>query len=106
MIFLFVGSSGLTEDSYPRNLAIPQLLRSSAHAVVPTITASPTAVFPRRGLAPHQFTPMSGAHKAKAPARSRRFPAFVWRRCAGCASSSRRGARSNRKPTGADARCS
>jgi len=29
--------------------------------------AIPTAVFPHRGLAPHQFTPMSGAHKPAAP---------------------------------------
>jgi ornithine cyclodeaminase/alanine dehydrogenase-like protein (mu-crystallin family) len=38
------------------------LLLSSACAIVLTMTASPTAVFPHRGLAPHQFTPMSGAH--------------------------------------------
>lgn len=62
MIFLFVGSSGLTEASFPRDLAIPQLLLSSVCAIVLTMKASPTAVFPHRGLAPHQFTPMSGAH--------------------------------------------
>ena len=63
MVFLFVGSSALTEASFPRDLAIPQLLLSSACAIVLTMKASPTAVFPNRGLAPHQFTPMSGAHK-------------------------------------------
>ncbi len=63
MVFLFVGSSALTEASFPRDLAIPQLLLSSACAIVLTMKASPTAVFPHRGLAPHQFTPMSGAHK-------------------------------------------
>jgi hypothetical protein len=63
MIFLFVGSSGLTEASYPRNLAIPQLLLSSACAMLPTMKASGMAVFPHRGLAPRQLTPMSGAHK-------------------------------------------
>src|SRR5262245_16738591 len=62
MVFLFVGSSALTEASFPRDLAIPQLLLSSACAIVLTMKASPTAVFPHRGLAPHQFTPMSGAH--------------------------------------------
>jgi hypothetical protein len=66
MVFLFVGSSALTEASFPRDLAIPQLLLSSACAIVLTMKASPTAVFPHRGLAPHQFTPMSGAHKPDA----------------------------------------
>ena len=61
MVFLFVGSSALTEASFPRDLAIPQLLLSSACGIVLTMKASPTAVFPHRGLAPHQFTPMSGA---------------------------------------------
>jgi hypothetical protein len=63
MIFLFVGSSGLTEASYPRNLAIPQLLLSSACAKLLTMKASRLAVFLHRGLSPRQFTPMSGAHK-------------------------------------------
>src|SRR5262245_27750204 len=63
MVFLFVGSSALTEASFPRGLAIPQLLLSSACAIVLAMKASPRAVFPHRGLAPHQFTPMSGAHK-------------------------------------------
>src|SRR5262245_57482049 len=63
MIFLFVGSSGLTEASSPRDLAIPQLLLSSAWAIVPTMQANPMTVFPHRGLSPHQFTPMSGAHR-------------------------------------------
>ena len=63
MVFLFVGSSALTEASFPRDLAIPQLLLSSACAIVLTMKASPTAVFPHRGLAPHQFMPMSGAHR-------------------------------------------
>jgi len=63
--------TGLTAASFPRDLAIPQLLRSSASAILLTMTASRTAVFPHRGLpacrslgvggAPHQFTPMSGA---------------------------------------------
>jgi hypothetical protein len=66
MVFLFVGSSALTEASFPQDLAIPQLLLSSACAIVLTMTASPTAVFPHRGLAPLQFTPMSGAHHAAA----------------------------------------
>ena len=64
MVFLFVGSSALTEASFPRDLAIPQLLLSSACAIVLTMKASPTAVFPHRGLAPHQFTPMSGARES------------------------------------------
>ncbi len=63
MVFLFVGSSALTEASFPRDLAIPQLLLSSACAIVLTMKASATAVFPHRGLAPHQFAPMSGAHR-------------------------------------------
>src|SRR5437016_7932374 len=64
MVFLFVGSSALTEASFPRDLAIPQLLLSSACAIVLTMKASATAVFPHRGLAPHQFAPMSGAHQS------------------------------------------
>jgi hypothetical protein len=66
MVFLFVGSSALTEASFPRDLAIPQLLLSSACAIVLTMKVSPTAAFPHRGLAPLQFTPMSGAHHAGA----------------------------------------
>jgi len=63
------------------NFAIPQLLLSSACAIVLTMKASPTAVFPHRGLAPHQFTPMSGARKtlhptAARPARFRRHRKF------------------------------
>src|SRR5438094_941140 len=52
-----------------RFLAVPtpQLLLSSACAIVLTMKASPTAVFPHMGLAPHQFTPMSGAHKPDVP---------------------------------------
>ena len=64
MVFQFVGSSALTEASFPRDLAIPQLLLSSACAILPSVKDSATTVFPHRGLAPHQFTPMSGAHKA------------------------------------------
>ena len=71
MVFLFVGSSALTEASFPRDLAIPQLLLSSACAIVLTMKASPTAVFPHRGLAPHQFTPMSGAHRMQQTPRLR-----------------------------------
>jgi len=63
MIFLFVGSSALTEASFPRNLAIPQLLRSNVLAIVPLGMSGPTIAFTHRGLSPHQFTPMSGAHK-------------------------------------------
>src|SRR5947207_9254048 len=73
MVFLFVGSSALTEASFPRDLAIPQLLLSSACAIVLTMKASPTAMFPHRGLAPHQFTPMSGAHQADRAVRDGRF---------------------------------
>jgi len=55
--------TGLTAASFPRDLATPQLLLSSASAILPTMTVGRTAVFPHRGLAPHQFTPMSGAHQ-------------------------------------------
>src|SRR6266566_6088969 len=81
MVFLFVGSSALTEASFPRDLAIPQLLLSSACAIVLTMKASPTAMFPHRGLAPHQFTPMSGAHHAlqrTRPSRSGCNPRVSW----------------------------
>ena len=75
MVFLFVGSSGLTEASFPRNLAIPQLLLSSAWAILPLVMrASPTTVFPHRGLSPHQFTPMSGAHQVAAANAGRPSP--------------------------------
>ena len=56
--------TGLTAASFPRDLAIPQLLPSSASAILPSMRTGRIAVFPHRGLAPHQFTPMSGAHKA------------------------------------------
>ena len=56
--------TGLTAASFPRDLAIPQLLLSSASAILPTMTVGRTAVFPHRGLSPHQFTPMSGAHQS------------------------------------------
>ena len=63
MIFLFVGSSGLTEASFPRDLAIPQLLLSSACVILPPMKASQMTVFLHRGLSPLQLTPMSGAHR-------------------------------------------
>jgi hypothetical protein len=31
-------------------------------AIVPLVMKGPTTVFTHRGLSPHQFTPMSGAH--------------------------------------------
>ena len=61
--------SGLSEASFPRDLAIPQLLLSSAWAILPSVKDSSTTVFPHRGLAPHQFTPMSGAHHSLEPTR-------------------------------------
>src|SRR2546426_8682547 len=64
MIFLFVGSSGLTEASFPRDLAIPQLLLSSACVILLPMKASQMTVFLHRGLSPLQLTPMSGAHHA------------------------------------------
>ena len=67
MIFLFVGSSALTEVSFPRNLAIPQLLLSSAWTRLPLAMRGSLTVFPHRGLSPLQFTPMSGAHKSPEP---------------------------------------
>jgi len=63
MTFLFVGSSGLTEASFPRDLAIPQLLLSNVWIILPLIQRDLMTVFTHRGLSPHQFTPMSGAHK-------------------------------------------
>jgi len=42
-------------------LAIPQLLLSSACVILLRVKANRILVFPHRGLAPHQFTPMSGA---------------------------------------------
>src|SRR5438445_13193037 len=73
MIFLFVGSSGVTEASFPRDLAIPQLLLSSACAILLTMKASRTTVFPHRGLSPLQLTPMSGAHHALQRTRPSRY---------------------------------
>ena len=46
-----------------RNLAIPQLPRSSACVILPLAMRGSLTVFPHRGLSPHQFTPMSGAHQ-------------------------------------------
>src|SRR5207249_1460109 len=64
MVFLFVGSSALTEASFPRHLAVPQLLLSSAWAMLILVMRASLTVYPHRGLSPHQFIPMSGAHKA------------------------------------------
>jgi hypothetical protein len=64
MIFLFVGSSGLTEASCPRDLAIPQLLLSNVSIILPSIMKDRTTVFTHGGLPPHQLTPMSGAHQS------------------------------------------
>jgi hypothetical protein len=55
--------TGLTAASFPRDLAIPQLLPSSASAILLPDSENKMTVFPHRGLAPHQFTPMSGAHQ-------------------------------------------
>jgi len=63
MVFLFVGSSALTEASFPRDLAIPQLLLSSASFMLSLVMSGSLTVFLHRGLSPHQFTPMSGAHR-------------------------------------------
>src|SRR5204862_3464899 len=64
MVFLFVGSSALTEASFPRNLTVPQLLLSSAWAMLTLVMRASLTVFPHRGLSPHQFMPMSGAHES------------------------------------------
>jgi len=55
--------TGLTAASFPRDLAIPQLLLSSASAILQAVKPGRMAVFPHRGLSPHQFAPMSGAHR-------------------------------------------
>jgi hypothetical protein len=39
------------------------LLLSSAWATLPLAMRGRTTMFPHRGLSPHQFTPMSGAHQ-------------------------------------------
>src|SRR3989442_8977381 len=57
MVFLFVGSSALTEASFPRDLAIPQLLLSSACAIVLAMKPSPTAVFRTADLLPISSCP-------------------------------------------------
>ena len=53
--------TGLTSASFPRDLAIPQLLLSSACAKLLTMKANGLTVFLHRGLSPRSFTPMSGA---------------------------------------------
>src|SRR5208282_609997 len=50
---------------FPRNLTIPPFLRSNVWAIVPLVMRGPTTVFTHRGLSPHQFTPMSGAHSVE-----------------------------------------
>jgi hypothetical protein len=64
--------TGLTAASFPRDLAIPQLLLSSASAILLPESENKMTVFPHRGLAPHQFAPMSGAHKSLHPTATRR----------------------------------
>ena len=63
MVFLFVGSSGLTEASFPRNLAIPQLLRSNAWAILPPMIGGPDNRVPAQGT----FTPSVHAHVRRTP---------------------------------------
>jgi len=62
MVFLFVGSSGLTEASFPRNLAIPQLLLSSAWGTPPRYERPDDRV-PAQGT----FTPSVHAHVRRTP---------------------------------------
>ena len=50
----------------PPDHAIPQLLLSSAWARLTPVMRIGLTVFPHRGLSPHQFTPMSGAHQPSA----------------------------------------
>jgi hypothetical protein len=82
MIFLSVGSSGLTEASFPRNLAMPQLLLSNVWIILPLIERDLMTVFTHRGLSPHQFTPMSGAHQSihqnRHPASRIRLSSGIW----------------------------
>ena len=63
MAFLSVGSSALTEASFPRSLATPQLLLSNVSIILSPVMRDLTTVFTPRGLAPLQFTPMSGASR-------------------------------------------
>jgi len=58
-----IGSGSDPFNINVRRLAIPQLLLSSACAILPTVKADRTAVFPHRRLAPLQVTRMSGAHQ-------------------------------------------
>ncbi len=48
---------------FPRDLAIPELLRCSAWVMLSSVMNASLTAFPQRGLSPHQFTPMSGAHE-------------------------------------------
>ena len=78
MVFLFVGSSALTEASCPRDLAIPQLLLSNASIILPLVMSGLTTVFTHRGLSPHQFTPMSGAHQPVQATAACGFVSLLW----------------------------
>jgi hypothetical protein len=50
-----------------RLLAIPQLPRSNVWAIVILVMRGSATVSAHRGLSPHQFTPMSGAHEQIVP---------------------------------------
>jgi hypothetical protein len=60
----------LRRASFPRNLAIPQLLRSNVLAILPLVMRDLTTVLTHRRLSPHQSTPMLlGAHWVQATPR-------------------------------------
>ncbi len=51
---------------------MPQLLLSNVWIILPLIERDLMTVFTHRGLSPHQFTPMSGAHQTIERTRLRR----------------------------------
>jgi len=57
LMLLFVGSSALTGGFLPRDLAIPQLLRSNVWAIVPLGMRDSLTVFLHRGLSPISSRP-------------------------------------------------
>jgi hypothetical protein len=62
--------------SFPRNLAIPQLLRSQVMVILPLAMRNLTTVFTHGGLSPRQVTP-SQAHTRRCT--EGRPPDAAWR---------------------------
>ena len=65
---------GKARKEFGRQAEARRVSAAGAQRIVPLVMKGPSTVSTHRGLSPHQFTPMSGAHKAPAPNRRPCFP--------------------------------